>query len=156
MTHLNRNLTISPNGLDLIKGYEAFKNAWYVCPAGKDTIGFGHVKRTQDKFKTPISIDFATALLRQDISRFELIIKDAVTVPLTQNQWDALVSLVFNIGGMNFEKSTLLKKLNANDTAGAANEFLRWIYVSTPKGKKILNGLVARRKAEHRLFLEGL
>lgn len=156
MAILNRDLTQSPRGLALIKGAEAFRKDWYVCPAGKDTIGFGHVGLPTDKFAAPISLEFATALLRQDVARFEGAIKRHVAVGLTQNQFDALVSLVFNIGEANFTASSLLKKLNKGDYNGAGNEILRWIYATTPKGKTILNGLVGRRKAEHRLFMEGL
>ena len=70
-------------------------------------------------------------------------------MPLSQSQFDALVSLVFNIGGGAFRKSTLLQKLNAGDYAGASNEFMRWIKA---KGR-VLGGLVTRRAAERALFL---
>ncbi|MDD2725196.1 MAG: lysozyme [Methylovulum sp.] len=153
----NRDLSVSPRGLELIKGFERFVNNWYLCPAGKNTIGFGHVKQAADNFRAPISLDFANALLRQDAGRFEGVVRRLVKVGLSQNQFDALVSLVYNIGEANFASSTLLKKLNAGDLPGAANEILRWTYATVPgKGKIILNGLVARRKAENRLFLEGM
>jgi lysozyme len=73
-----------------------------------------------------------------------------VHVPLTQNQFDALVSFVFNLGVGNFRTSTLLKKLNAGDNDGAAQEFGRWIHA----GGKALPGLVRRREAERALFLK--
>jgi lysozyme len=72
-----------------------------------------------------------------------------VRVPLTENQYSAVVSLVYNIGGTNFRTSTLLRKLNKGDYDGAANEFRRWVYAK----HMVLGGLVARRERERELFL---
>ena len=154
MASVNRNLALSQRGMDFIRGFERFVNNWYLCPAGKNTIGFGHVKQAADNFRTPISLEFAQALMRQDVARIEAAVLRLVDVPLNQNEFDALTSFAFNVGEGNFAASTLLIKLNAGDKAKAANEFERWIYTTVPgKGKVILNGLVARRKAEKRLFL---
>ena len=90
-----------------------------------------------------------------DVVRFENAIKKAVTVPLSQAQFDALVSLVFNIGESNFACSTLLTKLNADNPRAAAVQFSVWIYATVHGKKKILGGLVTRRKAEQTLFLQG-
>ncbi|WP_312069487.1 lysozyme, partial [Acinetobacter sp.] len=77
-------------------------------------------------------------------------VNNLVKVPLSQNQFDALVSLTYNIGSTAFKNSTLLKKLNAKDYAGAADQFLRW----NKGGGKVLKGLVRRREAERALFLK--
>ena len=152
----NRNLSTSDEGLSLIQQFESFVGTWYSCPAGKMTIGFGHVQQPVDHhIVPPISPDFAYALLRQDVVRFENAIKKAVTVPLSQAQFDALVSLVFNIGESNFACSTLLTKLNADNPRAAAVQFSVWIYATVHGKKKILGGLVTRRKAEQTLFLQG-
>lgn len=152
MSHpANRSLYISDVGLSLIKRFESLRLKWYLCPAGKPTIGYGHVKLPYDKFIAPITSDFANCLLRQDVAKFERGVLTAVTRHLSQAQFDALVCLAFNIGLANFKASTLLKKLNAGDELGAADQFLQWVYANKVK----LNGLVTRRKAERLLFLEG-
>ena len=87
--------------------------------------------------------------LRQDVAESERAVNQHVHVPLTQHQFDALVSFVFNLGAGNFRTSTLLKKLNARDYDGAAQEFGRWVQA----GGKTLPGLVRRREAESALFL---
>lgn len=152
MSHpANTKLSLSSEGVLLIKRFESLRHAWYVCPAGKLTIGYGHVKRPVDVFTAPISTAFAEALLRQDLAEFESAVYEEVMVPLSQGQFDALVSLAFNIGNQNFKTSTLLKKLNAGDKNTAAEQFLKWVYA-----RKIrLSGLVARRTAERQLFLLG-
>jgi lysozyme len=92
----------------------------------------------------------ADVLLREDLEMFSAQLHRVIKVPVTQNQYDALLSLCYNIGIGNFKKSTLLKLLNASDYNGAANEFSKW---RKAKGK-ILNGLVTRRKLERKLFLK--
>lgn len=90
------------------------------------------------------------ALLRADLGTAEAAVNRLVTVPLTQNQFDALVSLVFNIGEGNFSKSTLLRRLNAGEREAAAGQFGRW---NKSKGVE-LAGLTKRRAAERELFLK--
>lgn len=90
-------------------------------------------------------------MLLNDVQRFEPEIERLVTVPLSQNQWDALVSFTYNLGAANLEWSTLLRKLNAGDYAAAADQFPRW----NKGGGKVLVWLVRRRAAERDLFLEG-
>jgi lysozyme len=152
MSHpANRALVISDHGLTLIKRFESYCPDWYYCPAGKKTVGYGHVILKSDRFALPMSMEFATSLLKKDVVQFEDAIKKAVTRPLSQQQFDALVSLVFNIGAANFNGSTLLKRLNIGYDNSAAAEFLKWVYANKIK----LPGLVKRRTAERWLFLYG-
>lgn len=95
--------------------------------------------------------EMAVAWLRADVAAAEAEVKRAVRVGLNQEEYDALVDFVFNIGNGNFETSTLLRKLNAGDTDGAIAEFARW----NKAGGEVLAGLVKRREAERVLFLLG-
>jgi lysozyme len=147
----NFKLDLSPSGISFIAGFEGFSAYWYVCPAGKMTIGYGHVRRAGEVIDAPVSKLFAMSLLRQDAHRAAACIAAAVTLPLEQHQFDALTSLAFNIGAGAFERSTLLRKLNAGDEAGAADEFLKWVFA----GKVRSPGLERRRAAERLLFLQG-
>jgi lysozyme len=144
-------MRISQNGLDLIKQHESFSSVPYFCPAGKLTIGYGHRVLSGENF-TSITEAEAEDLLRKDANIAENCINNAVKVAVTQNQFDALASLAFNIGCRSFTGSTLLKFLNAQDYRGAANQFLRWKYA----GGIVLSGLVNRRNLERQLFLKGL
>lgn len=140
-------MKISQNGLDLIKSFEGLELKAYKDSVGVLTVGWGstgsHVKPGM-----VITKEQAETLIKQDVSRFEKGISDLVKVPLTQNQFDALVSFSFNLGLGNLKSSTLLKKLNASDYSGAANEFLRW----NKAAGKVLNGLTRRRQAEKDMF----
>ncbi|MDR3323259.1 MAG: lysozyme [Zoogloeaceae bacterium] len=140
---------VSPAGLALIREFELFSAKVYICPAGKPTIGYGHVLRPSDSF-TEITQEQGEAMLQTDIAPVEIYLR-AVLPGLTQNQFDALASLCFNIGLGNFERSTLLTRLKAGDLRGAALQFRRWIHAN---GKK-LPGLVRRRAAEEALFMRG-
>lgn len=135
-------------GIDLIKQFESFLSEPYLCPGGVWTIGYGHTKGVT-KGSKPITPTDAEEILRQDIAEFEDAVTDALVVPVTQGQFDALVAFSFNVGAGAFRKSTLLKKLNAGDAVGAAAEFLRW---NKAKGR-IMRGLVKRREAEMNMFL---
>ena len=132
---------------DLIKRFEGFSSAAYLCPAGKWTYGYGFTHNV--KQGDYITKEQAEIRLKQEIKPIEDTLNSLVTVPLTQNQYDALCSFIFNLGARNFRNSTLLRKLNDGDYKGAANEFLRW----TKAGGRELPGLVKRRKAERSLFL---
>lgn len=138
----------SKNGIELIKKYECLKLKAYKCPAGVWTIGYGHTKNV--KQGDTITEKQAEILLIYDLFDFEYCIKKNVRIPLSQNQFDALVSLCFNIGCGNFLKSTLLKKLNEGKIAEAAKEFLKW---NKADGKE-LAGLTKRRQEEMELFLK--
>ena len=162
----NENLHMSPgNGLGLIKHYEqgpkgGFAAKRYYCAAGKPTIGWGHVILPNEKAELwDATIDGAKAdsILAHDMIRYENAVKKYVKVQLTQSQFDALVSFCFNAGEGNLASSTLLKKVNAGDFAGAAEQFLVWNKARDPKTKQLveLAGLTARRKTERNLFLTG-
>lgn len=142
-------MKISDKGLALIKSFEGFSALAYLCPAGVWTVGYGHTKGvTQSSHCT---LPAAEALIREDVAFAEGAVTNSVVVKLTQGQFDALVSFVFNLGVGTFRKSTLLRLLNKKDYAGAADEFDRWIFAGGKKQK----GLVARRSAERALFLKG-
>lgn len=141
------------SNIDIIKEEEKLVLYAYM-PTKNDvwTIGYGHTKGVKQGDK--ITPEQAEVFLREDLADAENCVKQNVKVPLTQNQFDALVSLVFNIGGGNFRGSTVLRKLNAKDYAGAADAFLMWNKQRNKVTKEfvVLNGLVKRRKRERELF----
>ena len=138
------------NGKSIIKYCEGLRLTSYTCPAGKPTIGWGHTYGV--KLGRTISEAEAEILLDHDYQQAEDDVLELVTVPLTDNQLGALTSFVFNLGQGNFSKSTLLRKINTSDFAGAAAEFDKWIYATVNGVKTKLNGLVVRRKLERSLF----
>lgn len=114
------------------------------------TAGWGHTG-ADVRYGMTVTREQAVAWLRQDVASAEATVKRLVRVALNQEEYDALVDLVFNIGSGNFNSSTLLRKLNAGDTEGAIAEFARW----NKAGGVVLAGLVKRREAERVLFLLG-
>lgn len=137
----------SIKGINLIKEFEALRTEAYKCPAGVWTIGYGHTSNVRKG--QVINELCAETFLAIDLQKCEYAINTSVTVPLNQNQFDALASFIFNVGVGAFQKSTLLKKLNNSDYTGAADKFDEWIY----SNKKISQGLINRRKKEKDLFL---
>lgn len=133
-------------GIEIIKHFEGLRLESYLDAVGAPTIGYGSTLGVQ--MGTSISEQDAEALLIEDMSRFEDGVNDLVCVSLKQCQFDALVSFSFNLGVGALSKSTLLKKLNSGDYAGAQKEFSRWVYAGGQK----LSGLVKRRDAEAALF----
>lgn len=140
-------MRIGKNGLDLIKSFEGLRLEAYLCPAGVPTIGYGHTSGVVIGQK--ITEQQAEDFLRQDLETTEAAVNSYVMVPLTQNQYDALVSFTFNLGPGNLKMSHLLRYVNEGEFQNAANEFERWVFA---RGEK-LNGLVRRREAEKVLFL---
>ncbi|ACF43163.1 Lysozyme [Pelodictyon phaeoclathratiforme BU-1] len=138
----------SENGFALIRKYEGLRLATYVCPGGKLTIGYGHTGPDVTTGKK-IDEEEANALLVKDVQRFERAVNGLVTAPMTQGMFDALISFSFNLGVGSLKSSTLLKKLNAGNLTGAADEFLKW----NKAGGKVLAGLSARRESERERFL---
>lgn len=143
-------MRVSQSGINKIKQHEALSLVPYRDVAGYWTIGYGH-KLKPGEWWDQISESFAEQLLRQDLAIAEQAVNDRVTVPLSQGQYDALVSFVFNVGVQAFADSTLLSMLNRGDYQGAANQLLRWKYA----GGDVVAGLLARREREKALF-EGI
>jgi len=144
-------MKISTNGISLIKSFEGFASKIY-DDVGHPAIGYGTdlLPEEEQKYKDKtITEEEATQLLASRLSKFEERINELVKVPLTQNQYDALCSFTYNVGAGGFANSTLLKKINNKDYAGAANEFSKWNKVNG----KDHPGLTARRAKEKTLFL---
>ena len=148
-------MQISNNGIALIKRFEGCRLTAYPDPGtGGDpwTIGYGWKGKVDGKPIRPgMKIDDATAdrLLRTGVVSFDQAVSKMLKVSVTQNQYDALVSLAYNIGTRALSTSTLMKKLNAGDVNGAADAFLSW----NRSGGKVMAGLTNRRKAEREVFL---
>lgn len=136
----------SQAGVNLIKSCEGFRNEAYLCPAKVWTIGYGTTRNVQPGMT--ITESQGQELLQDDLVVFEKAINEQVKVPLTQNQFDALVCFVYNVGQGNFKSSTLLKKLNAGEYSAVPEELQKW----TKGGGKVLPGLVKRRQAEAELW----
>ncbi|WP_044856879.1 lysozyme [Enterobacter ludwigii] len=142
----------SDKGIALIKQFEGCKLTAYQDSVGVWTIGYGWTQPVDGKpIRAGMTIKQETAerLLKTGMVSYESDVARLVKVGLTQGQFDALVSFTYNLGARSLSTSTLLRKLNAGDYAGAADEFLRW----NKAGGKVLNGLTRRREAERALFL---
>lgn len=166
--------TVNEAGIEVVKSFEGLEDGDpstvnldpYVCPAGVWTIGWGHaifyngdllrINNPDSKeiasslYPGGITKEEATELLQSDLVKTALQVEKAVTAPLTDNQFGALVSFTYNVGIGNLKASTLLKKLNSGDYIGAADEFPKWRRANGI----VLNGLVKRRAAERNLFLK--
>lgn len=145
---------VSGRGLSIIKEHEALRLTAYL-PTKNDvwTIGWGHTKGV--KKGMTITKAQAESFLKEDIVWVESALSRLVNVNLTQSQYDALASLVFNIGEGQFKDSTLLRKLNQKDYKGASEQFGVWVKQTQADGtKKTLQGLVKRRAQERALFDE--
>jgi lysozyme len=148
-------MQISDEGLRLIKSFEGYlarqkdgSCAAYLCPANVATIGWGCTEGV--KLGMVWTLAEAEAGLKREIAKFETAVMKSVTVEMNQNEFDAMVSLAYNIGASAFNRSTVLKRLNKGDRAGAAQAFEFW----NKGGGRVLNGLVSRRKREAALFLK--
>ncbi len=123
----------------------------HYAPTEQWTVGYGHTSSARHGMS--VTEGEAERLLRQDVQPIEQLISDTVRAPLNQNEHDALVSLIFNIGEDNWRRSTVLRKLNAGDKLGAANAFELWNKAFVNNELVTLDGLVRRRAAEKSLFL---
>lgn len=139
---------ITQNGIDLIKRFEGFSAKVYICPAGYPTIGYGHVVKPYEDFSVGIDEAQAEELLRQDAVIAERAVLRLISVPLTDGQFDALVSFTYNLGGGALQRSTLRRKINREEHAEVPEQFMRWVWA----GGRKLKGLVRRRKAEISLY----
>ena len=135
-------------GIELIKYYEGFKRKAYICAGGHPTIGYGHKILKGEKFST-ISLMDAQEILAKDLIRTERLVLRYIDIALHDNQFAALVSFTFNLGGAALQRSVLRQKVNYGLYKEAGREFLRWVYA----GGKRLPGLAVRRRSERDLFL---
>ena len=146
-------MSVSDLGVDLICGFEGKRRVAYDDGVGVWTIGFGttiYPNGIKVKKGDTCTEAQAKSYMAHDLKKFEQAVNGAVNIPLNQNQFDALVSLAYNIGTGAFNKSTLVKKLNAGDIRGAADQFDVWVNA----GGKRMQGLVNRRAKEKELFLK--
>lgn len=140
-------LTASPAAYALIRNFEGLRLVAYQCSSSRWTLGYGHTRGV--KAGDRCSVSDAERWLREDVALAERGVRELFPVPLTQNQFDALTSFVFNIGESRIQGSGVQKLINAGLFAEAANRFLLW----NLSGGKISEGLNRRRKAERELFL---
>ncbi len=139
-------MNISQEGISLIKKFEGCKLEAYQCAAGVWTIGYGSTKDVKEG--DTLTQKEADNLLLHEMQEYEGYIKELVKIPLKQNQFDALVSWVFNLGPANLKASTMLKFLNAGDYHLIPSQIKRW----NKANGKVLEGLIRRREAEALMF----
>lgn len=144
-------MTVSDNGRSFIRQQEGYRNTPYQDVAGHWTVGIGHKITTDDGISTGQVLSDAQiqALFDDDVATAESEVKQLVSVPLTQGQFDALVDFVFNLGRAHLATSSLLRYLNAGNYAAAVHQFSRWVYADG----KVNSGLVARRQSEQQMFV---
>lgn len=151
-TSTNISKRVSQSGVSMIMGFEGFRTRSYDDGVGVWTIGYGTTRYPDGSKVKPNQVCTAIQAqdyLKHDLIEFEDTVNGSVKVPLNQNQFDALVSLTYNIGSGAFKDSTLLKRLNEGNYQEAADQFLRW----NKAGGRVLDGLVKRREAERKVFL---
>lgn len=139
-------MNYSENGRKATEGFEGLRLTSYQDSVGVWTIGYGHTSGVHAGMTC--TAEQADQWLQEDIQGAVYVVNKVVTVPLNQNQFDALVDFVFNLGSGNFQNSTLLKLLNQGNYQGAANEFPKWNHA----GGVVVAGLTKRRNAEMVLF----
>jgi len=157
-------MKVSQKCVEMIKHHEGVRTKPYQCPALLWTVGVGHVivpehgrLKLEERKNLPIPDGWDRVvpmgevddILKKDLARFESGVSRLCPVPLTQGQFDALVSFSFNVGLGNLQRSTIRMKVNRGDMQGAAESFLDW----TKAGGKVLKGLVNRRNDERALFI---
>ena len=142
---------ITQNGINLIKRFEGFEPEIYIDAAGYPTIGYGHLllPGEAELFKNGISEAAGEALLIKDVLRTEQAVLRLIKVPLTDGQFDALVSFTFNLGSGALQRSTLRRKVNRQEHHEVPHQLMRWVWA----GGRKLRGLVRRRKAEVDIYI---
>ncbi|MFK5947951.1 MAG: lysozyme [Methylococcales bacterium] len=148
---LNKKKVISKNGLDLLKQFEGWRAQVYLDSANLPTIGYGHLLKDNETYFMINKME-GEALLKQDVSVAETAVNKMVSVNLSQNMFDALVSFVYNVGAGAFKASTLLRVLNAGDYQEAQRQLAVWNKITVDGVKIVSQGLVYRRKQEQNLF----
>lgn len=149
-------MNTSQEGIDLIKGFEEFRSHSYQDSVGIWTIGYGSTRYATGKHVGPneqIAETVADILLTQKIHQNDQVMNQVIKVTIPQNQWDALSSLMYNIGDGAFSTSTLLRVLNSGDHTAASAHFLDWDRITLHGEKIVAPGLLNRRKKEQALFL---
>ena len=139
---------MSEAAIEELKVHEGLRLKAYADPVGVWTIGWGHTRNVQPH--DSITLAEAHSFLMMDIADAEECVRNRTLVPLTQGQFDALVSFAFNVGCGAFGRSTMLRMLNQKDYQGAADQFPRW----NRAGGRVLRGLSNRRQDERRRFIE--
>lgn len=152
---MNKNLTTSKAGIALIIRWEGCVLKEYICPAGKPTIGVGHVVLKGEKFPPKITREFAEQLLAKDLKQFEAAVYRNITVPLTQNQFDALVCFTFNVGPGGIGNTGVQRAVNSSDFGAVPAALEQWSKAKVDGAIVTLPGLLARRKSEGELFNRG-
>jgi lysozyme len=146
-------LHINASGLELIKHYEGWRDAVYLCSAARCTIGWGSTWDRDGNAITLKHLDITKKqgeyLLLREVRHSEAAIRKLVKTELTENMFSSLCSFIYNVGSGNFQKSTMRMRLNRGLHEEAADEFPKW----RRAGGRIVKGLVRRRKQERELFL---
>ena len=150
---MNENLKTNQAGLDLIAKWEGCVLKQYICPAGKPTIGYGHVVLPGESFPATITKEQAMDLLRKDVERFEQGVYRNVTVPLNENQFAALVSFTFNVGEGGLVNTNVGNAVNAGQFDQVPGALLAWSKARVKGVLQTLPGLHNRRKSEGELFV---
>lgn len=140
---------ITQQGLDFIKSFEAFSEYSYYCPAKKLTIGYGHVMLDSETITEPLSVEDGEILLKKDVGKAERCVLRNTKVPLTDGQFDALVSLTFNAGNAAYQRSQIRMRVNRGDFDEAAEWFPRSFITAGGRKQK---GLIRRRLGEKEMF----
>lgn len=148
-------MNFSQNGIDFLKGLEGLVLVAYQCSAGIWTIGYGHTYNV--KKGDVITEEIAEQFLKEDLKEFEKVVNKLVTTRISQKQFDALVSFCFNVGPgsdsqMGFSQSWVLKYTNERKFTEVKSQFMRW----NKAGGQVNQGLINRRKAEAKLYNEGV
>ena len=153
---MKQKFEISENGIKLLKEFEGEILKGYLDAVGLLTVGVGHLVLAGEPYKLgqKITAEESNNLLKKDLDRFENFLNSVIKVQINQNQFDALLSLCFNIGQRNFQNSSVLRKLNAGNYAAAAAAFKLWNKARKNGRLIVLKGLVRRRAAEMELFLK--
>ena len=137
-------------GVEFIKGWETLALVPYPCAAGVITWGYGHARKRVEPVPESVTEEGAEQLLARDITDACKSVLRLIRVPLTDEQFDALVSFAFNVGGGALQRSTLRQLVNREEHGDVPDEFLKWIRA----GGKVLHGLVRRRRAEGEIYME--
>jgi len=151
----NDSLTTSKEGLEHITNWEGLVLKRYICPAGKPTIGVGHVILPGENYQV-ITKEQALDILASDVKRFENAVKKHITVPLNQNQFDALVSFIFNTGEGGIINTGVQKAVNSGDFTSVPAKLEEWCKFRVDGVMKVNKGLLNRRKSESKLFMKSV